>query len=287
MKETKSKIQHEEGNFQTNDGLKLFEQSWQPAKKTKAVIVIIHGYAEHSGRYAHVADYFVNHGYAVETFDLRAHGKSSGKSGKTYIDSFDEFLSDVDLFLKRVQERHPNKIIFLLGHSVGGAIVTLYTITRNPDLKGIILSGPTLKISDDISPLLVKLSSVIGKVLPKLPTIKVDGTAISRDPEIVKKYDNDPLNYRGGIPARTGAEVTRATKLIQEQMEAIKLPLLILHGTADRISDPEGSKQLYERAQSKDKTLKLYDGFYHEIFNEIEKESVLADIVEWLERRCR
>jgi alpha-beta hydrolase superfamily lysophospholipase len=285
MSKSKSTVQHEEDQFKTNDGLNLFEQRWQPTKEPKAVIVIIHGYAEHSGRYSHVADYLINNGYAVETFDLRAHGKSDGKGGKTYINSIDEFLSDVDVFLKQVKEQHPNKNLFLLGHSMGGAIVTLYTITRNPDLKGIILSGPTLKISDDISPLLVKLSSVIGKVLPKLPTIKVDSTAISRDPEIVKKYDNDPLNYRGGIPARTGAEVTRATKLIQEQMEAIKLPLLILHGTADRLSDPEGSQLLYKRAQSKDKTLKLYDGFYHEILNELEKEQVLGDIVEWLDGR--
>ncbi|HEX9975406.1 MAG TPA: alpha/beta hydrolase [bacterium] len=281
----KMQTQHEEGSFKTNDGLNLFEQRWQPAKNSKAVIVIIHGYAEHSGRYAHVADYLVNHGYAVETFDLRSHGKSDGKN--TFIRSFDEFLSDVDLFLKRVKERHQGKDIFLLGHSMGGTITTLFTITRKPDLKGVLLSGATLKISADISPFLIRISSVIGKILPKLPTIKIDSGSISRDSEVVKKYNNDPLVYRGGIPGRTGAEFNRAIKLIQKDMEAIDLPILIMHGTADRLSDPEGSKQLYERVQSKDKTLKLYEELYHEILNEPEKEKVLADIVEWLDAHCQ
>jgi len=282
MAEKKMQVKHEEDWFKTNDGLNLFEQRWQPAKKVKAII-IIHGYAEHSGRYAHVAEFLVNHGYAVETFDLRSHGKSEGK--KTFIRSFDEFLSDVDLFLKRVNERHPNKNLFLLGHSMGGTIATLFAITRKLDLKGIILSGATLKLSDEISPFLVRISAIVGNILPKLPTIKVDCNALSHDPEVVKKYDNDPLVYRGGIPARTGAEFTRAIKLIQKQMELVTLPLLILSGTADRLSDPEGSKQLYKRAQSKDKTLKLYDGLYHEILNEPEKEKVLTDIVEWLDGR--
>lgn len=283
MAKAKSQTRYEEGKFQTNDGLTLFEQSWQPAKEPKAVIVIIHGYAEHSSRYNHVADYLVNHGWAVETFDLRGHGKSEGKGGKTYINSFDEFLSDVDLFLNRVKERHQDKKIFFLGHSMGGLISSLYVVTRNPELRGLILSSPVLKISDDISPMLVKISTIIGKILPKLPTIKLDSSTVSRDPEIVKKYNTDPLNYRGSIPARAGAEINRATKLIQGQMEKIKLPLLILHGTADRLADPEGSKQLYERAQSTDKTLKLYEEFYHEVMNEPEKERILADIVEWLE----
>ena len=167
---------------------------------------------------------------------------------------------------------------------MGGLIASMFVVTRQPDFRGLILSGPAVKISDDISPLLVKLSSIIGKILPKLPTIKLDGNAVSSDPKIVKKYNNDPLNYRGGIPARTGAELNRATKMIQEQMEAIKLPMLILHGTADRLADPEGSKQLYERAESKDKTLKLYDGFYHEVMNEPGKEQVLGDIVKWVNK---
>lgn len=272
---------HNEGTFVSKDDVKLFEQYWQPANELKANIIIIHGLAEHSGRYVHVADYLVNHGYAVATFDLRSHGQSDGK--KTFIRSFDDFLSDVDLFLKRVRERHPNQKLFLLGHSMGGTITTLFALTRTPDVKGLILSSATLKLSDTISPFLVRISAVLGMLAPKLTTITIDSSAISRDPDVVKKYDTDPLVYRGGIPARTGAEFNRAIKLIQGQMELVTLPLLILAGTADRLSDPAGSQQLYERAQAKDKTLKLYEGFYHEILNEPEKEMVLSDIVRWLE----
>ena len=275
------KINNEQGTFTASDGVQLFEQSWFSKTEPKAIVVIIHGYAEHSTRYAHVAEYFASSGFAVHTFDLRGHGKSDGKN--THVNSFDEYLTDVDTFLSRVRDSHPGKKIFLLGHSMGGAIASLYVITRQPDLAGLLLSGAAVKISDDISPFLIKISGIIAGILPKLPTIKLDGTAISRDPQIVEKYDNDPLVYRGGIPARSGAEINRSTIQIQEKMEAIKLPLLVMHGTADRLADPEGSKQLYTRASSEDKTLKLYEGLYHEILNEPEKENVMADIVAWLD----
>jgi alpha-beta hydrolase superfamily lysophospholipase len=274
-------MEHDTGTFKTADGTTLFEQWWRPEDQPKATVAIVHGYGEHSTRYTDVAGHLVNYGYTVETFDLRGHGRSEGK--RTFVRSFDAYLVDLDRFLKRVKERMKSSNLFLLGHSMGGAIVTLFAMTRKPDGKGLILSGPALKISDDISPLLVRLSSMIGMVLPKLPTIKLDSSGISRDPEVVKHYENDPLVYHGGIPARTGAEITGATKIIQAQMESMTLPLLILHGSDDRLADPEGSKELYERAQSDDKTLKLYEGLYHEVMNEPEKEMVWADIVAWIE----
>jgi len=275
------KVQHNEGIFEAADGFKLYKQSWFPNSEPKAIVIIVHGYAEHSGRYAHVGEYLVEHDYVVETFDLRGHGKSEGR--KTYVKSFDEYLKDLDQFLMSTREKYPEKPIFLFGHSMGGAIVVLFAITRQPKVKGLLLSGASLKISDDISPLMLRLSPIIGSLFPKLPTIKLDSTAVSRDPEVVKWYDNDPLNYRGGVPARTGAEISRATKCIQAQMESIELPLLIMHGTADRLADPDASKQLYSRANSKDKTLKLYEGFYHEILNDPEKTRVMDDMVKWLD----
>lgn len=275
------KVQHNNGIFEAADGFKLYEQSWFPKSEPKAVVIIVHGYAEHSGRYAYVAEYLCGYDYVVETFDLRGHGKSEGK--KTYVKSFDEYLKDLDQFLIRTRGKYPEKPIFLFGHSMGGAIVTLYAITRQPKVKGLLLSGAALKISDDISPLMLRLSPIIGFLFPKLPTIKLDSTAVSRDPEVVKWYDNDPLNYRGGVPARTGAEINRATKCIQSQMESIELPLLIMHGTADRLADPEASKKLYSRANSKDKTLKLYEGSYHEILNDPEKARVMDDMMKWLD----
>ncbi|MBL7135801.1 MAG: alpha/beta hydrolase [Candidatus Marinimicrobia bacterium] len=281
MNQNLFKVQHNNGIFEAADGFKLYEQSWFPKSEPKAVVIIVHGYAEHSGRYAYVAEYLCGYDYVVETFDLRGHGKSEGK--KTYVKSFDEYLKDLDQFLIRTRGKYPEKPIFLFGHSMGGAIVTLYAITRQPKVKGLLLSGAALKISDDISPLMLRLSPIIGFLFPKLPTIKLDSTAVSRDPEVVKWYDNDPLNYRGGVPARTGAEINRATKCIQSQMESIELPLLIMHGTADRLADPEASKKLYSRANSKDKTLKLYEGSYHEILNDPEKARVMDDMMKWLD----
>ncbi len=279
--------QYQEGSFKTDDGLELFCRSWRPSEtKPKAAILIIHGLAEHSGRYHHVGKFMASHGLAVEGFDLRGHGQSAGSGGRTYVNRFDDYLSDAHLFLTTLLQRYDSRPVFLLGHSMGGLIASLLVVTRQPAVTGLILSAPALKISENISPLLIRLSNILGKLLPHLPTIKLDSSAISRDPEIVKKYETDPLNYRGGIPARTGAEINRATQQIQRQMEEIRLPLLILHGTADRLTDLEGSKQLYERAQSSDKTLKLYDGFYHEVMNEPEKGRVLEDVLRWIEERC-
>ncbi|MDZ7332515.1 MAG: lysophospholipase [candidate division KSB1 bacterium] len=279
--------QYAEGRLQSEDGLTLFTRSWRPdGVETKAVTMIVHGLAEHSGRYVHVGEFLAGRGIAVEGFDLRGHGQSSSPGSKTYVKRFDDYIADAHLMLQRLMQRYSGLPIFVLGHSMGGLIASLLVVSRQPAIRGLILSAPALKISDDISPVLIKLSAIIGKLLPNLPTIKLDSSAISRDPEVVHKYDTDPLNYRGGIRARTGAEINRATQLIQRQMEAIQLPLLILHGTADRLADITGSKQLYERAQSSDKELKLYEGFYHEVMNEPEKEKVLNDIASWIEKRC-
>jgi len=277
-------VHHERGMFDARDGFRLFERWWLPQGESKATVIIVHGFGEHSERYVHVAQHLTEQGYGVYAFDLRYHGRSG--TPKAYVRSFDDYLSDLDVFLERTRAREPGKPLFLLGHSLGGAIVTLFTITRKPDIRGIILSSPALMISDEVSPLLIKLSGFIGRILPKLPTVKLDCTAISRDPEVVRRYDTDPLVYRGGTPARTGAELVRAIRIIQARMEEIALPLLIIHGTADRLAKPEGSKQLYERVSTSDKNLKIYEGLYHETMNEPEKEQVLSDIAQWLDAHC-
>ncbi|MDD5766083.1 MAG: lysophospholipase [Candidatus Marinimicrobia bacterium] len=267
------------------DGTRLFTRCYKPSQPAKAVVLVVHGLAEHSGRYEHVADFLTNAGFAFETFDLRGHGKSGGT--RIFINSFDDYLRDLDLIMTEVKRHHPDLPIFLLGHSMGGAIATLFTITRKPEIAGLILSAATLKISDSISPFLVKIAPIIGKLFPKLPTIVLDKNAISRDPAVVQKYDEDPLNYRGGIPARTGAELNLAIGRIQLQMETLELPVLILQGTVDRLSDIRGSQMLSDLAKSEDKTFIRYDGFYHEILNDPEKIRVLTDIRNWIDKHCR
>jgi acylglycerol lipase len=273
---------HSTGTYESDDGLRLFEQEWSPEGTPKAGVVIVHGYGEHTGRYVHVAEELTRNGYAVSTFDLRGHGRSQGDP-RTFVRSFDEHLDDLERFLSRVRERHSGRPLFLFGHSMGGTIATLFAIARQPEIRGLLLSGASLKLSDNYSPSLITLAKIISLVLPKLRLIKLDASAVSRDAEVVREYVTDPLVYHGGIPARTGAEMNRAMERIRQRMETLEVPLLIMHGTCDLLADPEGSRQLYDRAESDDKDLRLYEGLYHEILNEPEKAQVLADMVEWLD----
>ncbi len=268
-----------ETTFKTTDNFTLFEQTWK-AENAKGVVLITHGIAEHSGRYDHVAQALVSGGYTVIGFDLRGHGKSSGK--RNYINSFQDYLNDLQDVLVRAKGTYPDLPLFLFGHSMGGGILALYTIERKPEVSGILLSAASVKVSDEISPLLQKLSGIISAILPKLPVVKLESKDISKDPNVVKAYDTDPLNYRGGVLARTGSELLKSTKKISAQAAAISLPILIMHGTSDKLADVSGSKMLFEKVSSKDKTLKLYDGLYHEILNEPEQDQVKSDMLSWL-----
>jgi len=269
-----------ETTFSTADNFELFEQTWS-CKEAKGVVLITHGIAEHSGRYAHIAQSLVEGGYTVVAFDLRGHGKSSGR--RNYINSFQDYLNDLQEVLKRTRSSFPDLPLFLFGHSMGGGIVTLFTIERNPEVQGVLLSGPSVKVSDEISPFLQKISGVISAILPKLPVVKLESKDISKDPAVVKAYDQDPLNYRGGILARTGAELLKATKTITARSDVIDLPILIMHGSSDKLADVSGSEMLYANVSSQDKTLKIYEGLYHEILNEPEQDEVKTDMIAWLD----
>lgn len=276
-------VNHSEGCFEPRPGISLYEQWWLPAGELKSAIVIVHGIAEHSGRYAHVAEYFVRHGYAVGIYDQYGHGKSDGK--RSYIHSFKLLMDDMEAFVNRAHEKANGNGIFLLGHSLGGGMVTRYLIDRDQsNIRGAMLSAPMVAIGSSIPTWLVKISKILGAVAPTLPVLKLDNSTISRDPQVTKKYDSDPLNYRGKLQARTGAEINRFLEYVQANLNRIKMPLLIMQGTQDRLVDPAGSHLLYEKTSSKDKTLKFYEGLYHEIFNEPEKEQVMNDMVTWMER---
>lgn len=277
-------MRYETETIRTPDGLDLFVHHWLPAAAPRAQVVLVHGYAEHAGRYAHLAAFLNLHGIAVHGFDLRGHGKSGGK--QAYIDRFELYLKDLTAVLDRVRMADRELPVFLYGHSMGGGIVTWYVISRQPEfLRGVLLTGPMLKISDDISPVMQQASSVLGEWLPKLKTIKLDSKAVSRDPKVVEAYEQDPMVYTGSTYARTGAEMIGVTRRIQANMEKFRLPVLIMHGTADRLTDPEGSKMLESRATAADKALKLFPGLYHELINEPEKEEVMKEMLIWMEER--
>ena len=224
----------------------LYEQWWQPGSDPRAVVLIVHGIAEHSGRYAHVGEYLVRNGFAVCAYDQRGHGLSDGE--RSFIERFDDYLDDLEHVLTRAREKLLGKPVFLLGHSMGGLIVATLAVFRNPAVRGMVLSGPTLIVGEDVPPLLVKIAPLIGRLLPRLKGVKLDSTSISRDAEVAAACDSDPLVYRECLCARTGAEINAAVKQLQAAMEQATLPFLILHGSEDRLSGPDGSRQFHARA---------------------------------------
>ena len=214
---------------------------------------------------------------------MRGHGRSGGTTAM--IKSIYDYVFDLKKFINKVEKKHREKKIFIIGHSLGGEVACLYLLDSHSKISGVILSGAVIKISNEISPIVQKLSLLVGLLFPFLKTTKINSNTISRDKNVVNLYNSDSLVYRGGTRARTGAEIIRGTKIIKKRMNHITTPILIMHGSSDRLVDPIGSHLLYRGISSKDKTLKIYQEFYHEIFNEIGKEKVFKDMCGWLEKR--
>ena len=272
--------QHAEGTFPGAAGGSIFWQKWEPAKP-KAVVVIAHGLAEHSGRYGHVADRLNESGYAVYALDHRGHGRSDGTPGN--VERFTFLRGDLDTLLSQARGEHPGLPVFLLGHSYGGLIALEYLVTRGSSgLTGLCLSGAAVDPSVG-SPVERAVAPLLSAIAPNLQVVPLDPQAVSRDPLEVKKYVEDPLNYHGKIRARTGAESLAAVKRVVAGLGRVTLPVLVQHGTEDKLVSAAGSKMIAEQIGSHDKTLHLYDGLYHEIFNEPERDRVLGDLVGWLD----
>jgi alpha-beta hydrolase superfamily lysophospholipase len=272
-------VEHAEGTFEGHGGTKLFEQSWRPRRDARGVLVVVHGLKDHGSRYAELAERAVKRGIAVHAFDLRGHGRSEGV--RVYVDAFDDYLADLDLFLARVRAKESRAAI-LLGHSMGGAIVTVYGHTHKTELKGTILSGAALEA--DVSGATVLGTKLVAAISPRAAVFQLDVNDFSRDPATVWWTHVDPLVYQEPAPARTAKELLGAIERIQERMEEVRGPLLILHGGADKITPPHGSRELHRRSRAPDKTLRVYDGLYHDLLHEPEREEVARDILDWIER---
>lgn len=275
-------MQHNQGTFKGAGKLDLFYQSWHPREGSDATLVIVHGLGEHSGRYQNVVNHFVPKGYAMYSFDHRGHGRSPGQQG--YLNSFDEFDQDVRAFMEMVARREAGKPLFLLGHSMGGCIVLNYII-RHPDpLNGVIASAPAVGALD-IPPILLLLSRVLEKLLPKLSVATgLDATGVSRNPEVVAAYQNDPLVHGKGSP-RFAMELKRTAEWVQANAGRIQLPLLMVHGSHDRLVNVANSRTFFTSLTQPDKKLLVYEGGYHELHNDVGYEQALADIEGWLRER--
>ena len=283
--ESLNSVGGEAGSFPSLDHTLLYEHWWRPGRDPKAGVVLVHGLAEHSGRYHEFIRFLLEQGFAVDTFDLRGHGQSQGAA--VFVREFEEYLSDLDLFMDRVKARLPGKPIFLVGFSMGGGIVALYCILHKPQIRGAVLSGPTVRLNQNLSPLLQKVSGVLGRMAPGLKLKRIDHHLVSRDKDVQQAYDRDPLVYRHGLKARLGAELIRSTQLIQKLAENFSYPVLLLQGGEDKLVDPTAAPWFYEKISSSDRTLKVYPELFHEVLNEPEKEQVRRDILTWLDAHVR
>jgi acylglycerol lipase len=272
-------MKHQIGTLTADDGTSLFIQHWLPDADSiiRGYIIIAHGYADHSGRFEHVAAYFVDQGYAVYAMDSRGHGQSRGKV-LGYFERFDQLVDDLAGFAKHVYaQRATNRPLFLIGHSMGGLLSLYYVIRHKPPLamlRGLVTSGALLDAGESASG---SQSFLLRQILsPLMPQQGV------KDPAVVQAYDNDPNVYRGKLPARVTAEFIAAREYVVPNLGNIVLPILCMHGGADRLVSPKCTHLIYEKVSSPDKTIKIYDGLYHEIMNEPERARVLADIWVWL-----
>jgi alpha-beta hydrolase superfamily lysophospholipase len=264
--------------------VRIFWRTWQPPE-ARAAVVLVHGLGEHSGRYQHVAAALVACGCAVYALDLRGHGRSEGP--RALVDRFANAVADIDALVNIAQRERRghgvNAPIFLLGHSMGGALALRYAVTHGHKLAGLILSGPAVAL-DGAPPLMRPISKLLSRVAPTLGMFAIDAALVSRDQSAVAAYESDPLNAHGKVPARTLGEIVACVDQLPGVLGQVTLPLLILHGGDDRLAGVSGSQMVIKQVRSEDKTLKVYDGLYHEIFNEmpVDRERVLADLVAWV-----
>lgn len=272
------------GSFKGSGGTGLFFRCWKPdAPDTKPVLVFIHGMAEHSGRYQYPVHFFLGRGYTIYAMDLRGHGNSEGL--RVYADSLDQLLEDLRSFLKFVKEREKGRKVFLIGHSFGGQLVLNYASRFPNGLKGVIASSPNIRLKVKVPFIKLILAPVLSRLFPKLALgNEIDPRLVSHDPEVIEAYKKDKMVMRK-ITTRLADILLKNRLEFDEIARRFQSPCLLMHAGDDRICSPEGTRDFYEKIPVKDKTLKIYDGFYHELFNEVEREKVFKDMERWIEAR--
>jgi alpha-beta hydrolase superfamily lysophospholipase len=276
-------VKHHEGSLAGCRGRKIYFQCWQPDQSPRALLLVAHGAGEHSGRYQPLAQFFSAHGYAVAVVDHNGHGHSEGIPG--HVESFDDYLTDLRSFHLHMATHFAGLPVFLLGHSHGGLISSLYLLRYQSEFSGCILSGPAIKSEMEPGALQMWLIRLLAALAPKLGVIQLDAKGVSRDPEEVRKYEEDPLVHHGKMTVGKVHAMFGAMKTIEAKASSLSLPMLLLHGGKDAMTAPEGSRFLYRNVGSTDKTLKIYPGLFHEIFNEPEREEVLGDVLNWCDER--
>jgi alpha-beta hydrolase superfamily lysophospholipase len=276
--ETTPPAGEEVGSFDAHDGMKLFSRHWLATAPIKGVLIIQHGLRDHSDNYDHFARRAAAAGFSVWAMDLRGHARSAGP--RVAPDPWMDYVTDMDQFVGMVSAAEPNQPIFLFGHSMGGAIMALEVVVHRGPIAGVILSAPVLNLG--VPPLLVSAVRLFGVVTPSLGVMTLDPNSFSHDPAVAKAMVIDPLVEQGPGPARTAAGLADATATIFANVDRFTIPILALHGTADQLTAPAGSRALIEAAPSQDKTLRIYDGFAHDLVHEPNGAQVEDDVLAWL-----
>jgi alpha-beta hydrolase superfamily lysophospholipase len=262
-------------------GMRIFTRSWQPAGPARGVVVIVPGFNSHSGHYLWVAEQFVARHLAVYAVDLRGRGRSDGE--RFYLHSFSDYVSDVSAVVQLAKKKEPGVPIFLLGHSAGGVVACVFTLEHQTEIAGLICESFAHQVpAPDFA--LAALKG-LAHLAPHAHVLKLKNEDFSRDPKWVETMNADPLIAQEVQPTQTVAELARADDRLKREFPRITLPVLILHGTADRATKPSGSQFFFETAGSTDKQLELYQGHYHDLLNDVGKEQVMADIERWVDTR--
>lgn len=271
-------MQPKTSTFESKSGLKIFTRTWLPVDTARGVIVIVHGLNSHSGYYQWVADQFTGLNYAVYALDLEGRGNSEGE--RFYVQSIHDYVNEVDQLVDIAKAAHPDLPVFMLGHSAGGVIACIYSLEKQLKINGLICESFAYQVpAPDFALTVLK---GLSHIAPHLHTIKLKNEDFSRNPEAVEMMNNDPLIANESQPTKTMEQLVIADERLKKEFSLITLPVLILHGTKDKATKYSGSEFFFENTGASDKTLKLYEGHYHDLLNDVDKEKVMADIQKWV-----
>jgi alpha-beta hydrolase superfamily lysophospholipase len=274
--------EHRTGTFAGADGLALFFQAWLPSDQPKAVLINLHGLGDHSGLYPSIAGHFPARGFAVYAYDMRGNGRSPGQ--RAYLRHWDEYRDDLHAFIRQVRTWQDGLPIFVLGHSLGGLVVLDYALHCPGGLSGVIAAAPPLG-RVGVPPVLMALGRIMSRIWPRFSLeVGMDLSGLARDPAVIQTVLSDPLFHRRGT-ARLSTEVTAAIARVQARAADLAVPLLILHGAADRMVPPDGSREFFQKVRHPVKEFREYPEAYHGLFADWDQKQVLADLERWLNSR--
>ncbi len=269
-----------ENRFSGAQGVSLFYQAWYPPGTARAVVALVHGFGEHCDRYCTVTTALTQAGYAVFGFDNQGHGRSEGQRG--HINRWQDYRDNVTAFLAQVRHHEPSLPLFLLGHSLGGLIVLDFALTFPQGLAGIIISGPPIQPVGIAKPYLVVIARILSGIWPRFAMdVGTGEDTLSRDPAMVHQSQNDPLTHSMAT-VRWGTECLVTIAAVRRNIDQLQVPILLVHGSADKVNDVKGSEEIFARITT-DKTLNIYPGSYHEPHNDLDRNQVMADLVQWLD----